>query len=153
MSGRSLVVNNIRQQQFGIYTCKVDKKTVTYKVLRLQGESFQLFNSVHLKTPNTSTAKEKQPALHPFAPPPPPVSAEPPSLLLPGQTVTLVCEAERPDGRQEPEIHWLNPRGEKVTQATHSLKVASRHGGRWTCVVTLGGTRDTAQISLTVVGG
>lgn len=80
------------------------------------------------------------------------MSAEPPPLVLPGQTVTLVCDAQPPNGPQKPEIHWLNPQGEKITQATHSVKVTGGHGGRWTCVVTLDRKRVTAQISVTVVG-
>lgn len=48
----SLVVNVIHQNQFGIYKCKVSEKILedtretyrTYRVLRLSGENFPLFN-------------------------------------------------------------------------------------------------------------
>lgn len=80
------------------------------------------------------------------------MSATPPSLVLPGQTVTLVCNAERPNSHQTPEVHWLNPQREKIIQATHSVKVSSRHNGQWTCVVTLDKKTDTARISVAVVG-
>ncbi|XP_056902003.1 CD4-1 molecule isoform X1 [Takifugu flavidus] len=115
LSGNSLVVKEIRQNQFGIYKCKVDEKIWTYKVLRLK------------------------------------VSAEPPSLVLSGRTVTLVCDAEPPNSLQKPGIHWLNPQGEKITQATHRVQVSSRHSGWWTCVINLDRKEATAQINVTVV--
>ncbi|CAF97822.1 unnamed protein product, partial [Tetraodon nigroviridis] len=78
------------------------------------------------------------------------VSAEP-SLVLSGQTVTLVCEAPHPSSRQTPEIHWLDPQGEKVKRGNGEVKVSGRHSGQWTCVVTLGQRTHRAHVSVTVV--
>lgn len=82
---------------------------------------------------------------------PPLVSAQP-SPLLHGQTVTLDCNAERPNDDLMPEIHWLNPQGEKMQQGRNEVKAERRHSGQWTCVVTHGQKSHTAQTSVTVIG-
>lgn len=84
---------------------------------------------------------------------PPLVTAKPSSVVLPGQTVTLACEADRPNNRQTLQIHWLDPQGGKTEQESCEVRASSRHSGRWTCVVTLGQKSHSAQMSITVVGG
>lgn len=159
MSDSSLTVRNIRPEQFGTYVCEAPQKLrQSYKVLRLTGEnsddvmliSFQLLN-INLKRRDGGEGKKAViPHFHFVLPPL--ASAKPSSPVLPGQTVTLVCDVERPNGHKTPEIHWRNPQGEKVKQESHEVKVTSRHSGQWTCVVTLGQKTHVAQISVTVVG-
>lgn len=162
LSGTSLAVKISRPEQFGTYVCTESQKSVTvqYKVLRLAGEnsddvmliSFQLLN-VTLNR-GREGGEGKKPLIPPFHFALPPLaSAKPSSLVLPGQTVTLLCDAQRPNSGQTPEVHWLNPQGEKVKQGSYEVRAASQHDGQWTCVVTLGGKSHTAQISLTLVGG
>nr|ABU95653.1 CD4-4a protein [Tetraodon nigroviridis] len=119
----SLTVNYIRPEQFGIYVCKVSES----------GSS------------GTGTEKAVSYKVLRLT-----VSAEP-SLVLSGQTVTLVCEAPHPSSRQTPEIHWLDPQGEEVKRGNGEVKVSGRHSGQWTCMVTLGQRTHRAHVSVTVV--
>ncbi|XP_062255973.1 CD4-1 molecule isoform X2 [Platichthys flesus] len=60
------------------------------------------------------------------------VSVNPANPLLPGESLSLSCTVDYP---KKPEIHWLNPRGEKKGQGTVTVKVTSQDDGMWTCVV------------------
>ncbi|XP_020504726.2 CD4-1 molecule isoform X1 [Labrus bergylta] len=75
------------------------------------------------------------------------------SPLVPGELLTLTCIAETPPNAQSPEIHWLNPRGEKVEtkQGKHKVRVTSQDHGQWTCVVTNNKKENQAKTSVTVV--
>lgn len=69
MSDGSLIVKEIRKDQFGIFKCKVNEKITTYKVLRLTGENFQLFNVAPFENPKERRKeKERSPVFIPCAP-------------------------------------------------------------------------------------
>ncbi|XP_059195336.1 CD4-1 molecule isoform X2 [Centropristis striata] len=109
----SLVIQNIRQEDFRKYVCKVTlnsgtHSTITYEVVKLT------------------------------------VRMNPPSHLLHGETLFLSCAVETRPG---PEIHWLNPHGEKkYSQLT--IRATSQDNGLWTCVVN---NNNRAQVSVTVL--
>ncbi|XP_024917076.1 CD4-1 molecule isoform X2 [Cynoglossus semilaevis] len=73
----------------------------------------------------------------------------PASSLLPGELLTLTCKVE---DQRTPEIHWLNPRGQKETagqtEGTVTRRVTVQDSGAWTCVVA---QQKSAQISVHVV--
>ncbi|XP_029307463.1 LOW QUALITY PROTEIN: T-cell surface glycoprotein CD4-like [Cottoperca gobio] len=78
------------------------------------------------------------------------VTVDPPSPLLPGDSLSLSCNAEPLQGHKSPEIHWLNPRGETKTGRV-TLRATSQDNGRWTCVVTNDDKVNEAKVSVTVV--
>ncbi|KAM3614003.1 uncharacterized protein V6R79_008335 [Siganus canaliculatus] len=80
----------------------------------------------------------------------------PSTPLLPKEELTLTCNAESLEGHK-PEIHWLNPQGERVNdpssiQGTHKLSAESRHNGEWVCVVKDKEKESKAKISVVVLG-
>lgn len=155
MSDSSLTMADIQPEQFGTYECleRASRKTQIYNVLRLTGEnSFQTLSRTEGRDGGGSIKKKPLfPHFHLVLPPL--ASAKPSSVVIPGQTVTLACEAERPNSHQTPQIHWLDPQGEKTKQGSHEVRATSRHSGLWTCVVTLGQRPHVFKISITVVGG
>ncbi|TDH11626.1 hypothetical protein EPR50_G00062770 [Perca flavescens] len=76
------------------------------------------------------------------------VSVNPPSLLLPGDSLSLSCNAETQG--LKPEIHWLNPQGVKKEIEPHVI-VTSQDNGNWTCVVTNAKQEKPAKVSVTVM--
>ncbi|XP_042278919.1 CD4-1 molecule [Thunnus maccoyii] len=74
-----------------------------------------------------------------------------PPLLLPGESLTLTCDAEITQG-QKPRIHWLNPEN---TRAGHGGTVTesakNQHNGQWTCVLTNNEKQSKAKVSVTVI--
>lgn len=143
----------IQPGQFGTYKCdeRVSGKSLSYNVLRLSGENSL---NVILNRRGGWRRRGKKPIYSSFLPcSAPSVTAKPSSVVLPGQTVTLVCEASRTKSHQRPQIHWLDPQGGKTEQESCEVRASSRHSGRWTCVVTLGQKSHSAQMSITVVGG
>lgn len=80
------------------------------------------------------------------------VSMNPHFPLLPGDFLSLTCSAETLQGHKKPEIHWLNPRGEKMsTIQPLTMKVTSQDNGQWTCVVTNDKKEKKAKIVVTIV--
>lgn len=79
------------------------------------------------------------------------VRMNPSSPLLPGESLTLACTTETPQGLKKPEIHWLDPRGERMknSQGTVKMRVKSQDDGMWTCSVA---NKKQVQISVKVVG-
>lgn len=82
------------------------------------------------------------------------VNMNPPSPLLPGEPLSLVCNAETPPSKKKPQIHWLNPQKKKMenNQRQVTVRATSQHHGEWTCVVTNNGKEYEARIFVTVVG-
>nr|BCJ04133.1 T-cell CD4 molecule [Sebastiscus marmoratus] len=119
LSGDSLIITNIQQQNFGTISFKhtFDGPTVfEYKLLKLT------------------------------------VTVKPPSpLLLPGEKLSLSCNAKTLQGHNTPVIHWLNPQQEKMTNNRGPFSVKSQDNGQWTCVVTHDGKEKKARVSVTVV--
>ncbi|KAM6994655.1 T-cell surface glycoprotein CD4-like isoform 2-T2 [Tautogolabrus adspersus] len=115
----SLIIINIKQENFGTFVCKLLHKSdkITYRLLRLD------------------------------------VAVDPASPLVPGELLTLTYSAETPPNGQRPEIHWLNPRGQKVeaNQGRLAVSVTGQDHGQWTCVVTNNNKEYKAKISVTVV--
>ncbi|XP_073342130.1 CD4-1 molecule [Pagrus major] len=118
-SGDSLIISDIREEQFGTFTCKLTsskgKRETEYKLLKLQ------------------------------------VTMNPPSPLLPGERLSLTCDAERPQNSKQPEIHWLNPQGERINSWPREVTATGRHNGEWTCVVTHNNKESRAKIKVMVV--
>ncbi|XP_010733379.3 CD4-1 molecule [Larimichthys crocea] len=80
------------------------------------------------------------------------VTLNPPSPLLPEETLTLICNVESLQGQKKPEIHWLNPQSRQVgSKGSATVKVTGQHNGRWTCVVTNNKKEHHATVSVTVV--
>uniref|UniRef100_UPI0037E805B9 CD4-1 molecule n=1 Tax=Semicossyphus pulcher TaxID=241346 RepID=UPI0037E805B9 len=76
----------------------------------------------------------------------------PAAPLVPGESLTLICSVETPQGQRTPQIRWLNPQGEKMTnQRRHTVSVTGKDNGQWTCVVTHDNKESQAKISVTVV--
>ncbi|KAI3361156.1 hypothetical protein L3Q82_013360, partial [Scortum barcoo] len=118
----SLIIKNIAQEHFGIFTCAVktgisSKMTISIQVLKVT------------------------------------VTMNPPYPLLPEESLSLVCNAQIPQSNKMPQIHWLNPQGEKMTNNNGQLTVIAnaQHNGKWTCVVTNNGKENEAKISVTVL--
>lgn len=80
------------------------------------------------------------------------VSASPASLLLPGESLSLTCNLET-QRRMRSDIHWLNPRGQKVNSREGALtkRVTSQDSGQWTCVVTSNKKEHKKQIPVKVL--
>ncbi|KAM8869323.1 CD4-1 molecule isoform 2-T2 [Spinachia spinachia] len=78
------------------------------------------------------------------------VSVHPSTPLLPGDSLSLSCDAET-HGGGDPEIHWLNPSGEKIKKSPGplTLKVTSQDSGQWICVVA--NAKKEATVSVTVL--
>ncbi|XP_031708615.1 T-cell surface glycoprotein CD4-like isoform X2 [Anarrhichthys ocellatus] len=81
------------------------------------------------------------------------VSVNPPSPLLPGDSLSLSCNAQTLPGLKGPEIQWLNPSGGKDEKSQGSLTVraTSQENGQWTCVVTYDKKENKAIVSVTVL--
>ncbi|XP_068614788.1 T-cell surface glycoprotein CD4-like [Brachionichthys hirsutus] len=81
------------------------------------------------------------------------VTKSPTSPLLPGETLSLFCDAEAPSGLAKPAVHWLNPQGEqkKTSQGQVKVTASGQHSGEWTCVVTNGAKEIQAKASVAVV--
>uniref|UniRef100_A0A673BJW3 CD4-1 molecule n=1 Tax=Sphaeramia orbicularis TaxID=375764 RepID=A0A673BJW3_9TELE len=78
------------------------------------------------------------------------------TFLLPQESLSLTCEAETPPRRRPPQIHWLNPQGERLSRATGrqlTKKATSQDNGQWTCVVKSNNNNEEsrAHISVTVM--
>lgn len=76
------------------------------------------------------------------------VTMKPPSPLLPGEYLSLACDAET-QNNQRPQIHWLNPQGMVYNQ--FPVQATRQHHGQWTCVVINNGKENKAKVSVTVV--
>lgn len=66
------------------------------------------------------------------------VNIDPDAPLLPGEVLSLGCNVNTPPGQEVPDIHWLNPHGERVKNDNRRAilqTVSSRDNGSWTCVV------------------
>lgn len=77
------------------------------------------------------------------------------SLLLPGESLTLTCVVDTPQGYGAPETYWLNPQGKKNGNARGgklTKSVTHQDNGRWSCVVVNSEKEHKAQISVTVFG-
>ncbi|XP_076593485.1 CD4-1 molecule [Chaetodon auriga] len=81
------------------------------------------------------------------------VNMIPPSPVLLGESLSLICNPETPGRDTKQEIHWLNPQGEKVksNKGQLNLKATEQHNGQWTCVVTNNNRESKAKISVVVV--
>ncbi|KAK9514010.1 hypothetical protein VZT92_027501 [Zoarces viviparus] len=81
------------------------------------------------------------------------VSAKPPSPLLPGDSLSLACDAQTLPGHKGPEIQWLNPLGgkEKKSRGPLTVRATSQANGQWTCVVTYDKKENKAIVSVTVL--
>lgn len=79
------------------------------------------------------------------------VSKQPPPLL-PGDRLSLACNAETLPGLERPEIHWLNPQGEKMRTNKPTITATGQHNGQWFCVVTLANKEKKAKVFVTVLG-
>ncbi|XP_036930891.1 CD4-1 molecule [Acanthopagrus latus] len=81
------------------------------------------------------------------------VSMNPASPLLPGDRLSLTCEADRPrSSKDEPKIQWLNPQGENVNNnSRHTVTATQQHNGEWTCVVANDNKEKRSTITVTVV--
>ncbi|XP_034553175.1 CD4-1 molecule [Notolabrus celidotus] len=81
------------------------------------------------------------------------ITKSPASPFVPGELLSLHCSAETPQDYKKPEIHWLNPQGEKkeTNQGGLNVKVTGQDDGQWTCVVTNNERESKAKISVTVV--
>ncbi|XP_042345298.1 CD4-1 molecule [Plectropomus leopardus] len=79
-------------------------------------------------------------------------TVSPVSPVLPGTSLSLVCNAETFQGQKKPQIHWLNPRGErKSTRQSFSMMAKNQDNGDWTCVATYNQIENKAKVSVTVV--
>nr|CAO98731.1 T-cell surface glycoprotein CD4 [Dicentrarchus labrax] len=116
--GSVLVITNIQQNLFGTFTC-------------------QIYTSGNRDTPvDTTTYKILKLS----------VTMDPPSPLLPGEDLSLNCNAGR-----NPKIHWLNPQGQKINSQRIQQKATGQDKGEWTCVVTYSNKESKAKISVTLV--
>ncbi|KAM9353498.1 CD4-1 molecule [Symphorus nematophorus] len=80
------------------------------------------------------------------------VTANPLTPLLPGESLSLSCKAESPQGQKQPQIHWLNPQQERSNNQKQLIeKVTSQHDGQWICVVTNDGEKKEVKVSVTVI--
>ncbi|XP_068180183.1 CD4-1 molecule [Antennarius striatus] len=119
----SLIITGLKHEHFGTFTCVAKKKGVQTKAT---------IKYTLLKIT---------------------VSMNPPSPLLPEESLSLACDAEAPPGQMKPEVHWINPQREKeiTSQRGITVKAAAQHSGQWTCVVTNGAKEIKVQISVAVV--
>lgn len=69
----------------------------------------------------------------------------PPTPLLPAETLGLTCDVTMDN---KPAIHWLNPRGGRVSSGTLEQRVTSQDHGQWTCVV----NETKVTVFVTVIG-
>lgn len=78
----------------------------------------------------------------------------PPSPLLPGESMSLFCDADSPRSHKKPVIAWLNPQEVKMNshQGLFKGKATGQYNGQWTCVVTNEGKEHRVTVSVTVVG-
>ncbi|XP_030251079.1 CD4-1 molecule [Sparus aurata] len=79
------------------------------------------------------------------------VSMNQTSPLLPGDRVSLTCDAEKPHSLKSPQIHWLNPQGVRIFGYQQTVTATGLHNGEWTCVVTNDNKEKRAKIKVTVV--
>ncbi|XP_054477604.1 T-cell surface glycoprotein CD4-like isoform X2 [Anoplopoma fimbria] len=79
------------------------------------------------------------------------VSVNPLSPLLPGDELSLSCDAQTLQGKKSPKIHWLNPSGGK-TEKLVTVRATIQDNGHWTCVVTNDSKENKAKVSVTVLG-
>ncbi|CAN9513744.1 unnamed protein product [Ophioblennius macclurei] len=72
------------------------------------------------------------------------------SVFLPGETLSLGCDVEVPQGHEKPDIHWLDPQSARVKndQATLNKIVERGDNGSWTCVIA---DKKKVQIPVAVV--
>ncbi len=80
------------------------------------------------------------------------VTMDPATPLLPGESVTLSCNADRAPKPNNPVIQWLNPQGEKINRETHTERAKIQSNGHWTCVVKNDGKVNEAKVLVRVVG-
>ncbi|KAK2844764.1 hypothetical protein Q5P01_011423 [Channa striata] len=82
------------------------------------------------------------------------LSVSAPSPLLPGESLSLSCNPEVPQGQNKPIIHWVNPQNKKVQQKNDLLtvNVVSQDHGQWTCVVSNNPKEHNATVSVVVLG-
>lgn len=78
------------------------------------------------------------------------MSKSPTSPVLPGESLSLVCNAESSNGKK-PGIYWLDPQGQKITIESPKVTVTDQSNGLWTCVVKNNGKQTEAKISVTVM--
>ncbi|XP_070822319.1 CD4-1 molecule [Chaetodon trifascialis] len=81
------------------------------------------------------------------------VNVNPPSPVLLGEWMFLTCNPETLEKDKKPEIHWLNPQGEKMPtiQGRLTLRATDQHNGQWTCVVTNNNRESKSKISVKVL--
>ncbi|XP_071764750.2 CD4-1 molecule [Centroberyx gerrardi] len=81
------------------------------------------------------------------------VSMKPETSVLAGESPSLACTVQSPQNNAQPQIHWLNPQGEKRANGGDLTvhQVTGQDNGEWTCVVTSGGKKSYAKISVTVL--
>lgn len=78
------------------------------------------------------------------------VSTKPASPVLPGESLSLVCNADSQNGKK-PEIYWLDPEGKKINNQSPILTVTDQSNGLWTCVVKNKEKQTEVKISVTVL--
>ncbi|KAM8847159.1 CD4-1 molecule [Synchiropus picturatus] len=80
-----------------------------------------------------------------------------PSLLLPGDILSLACDANTPAGHKAPEIYWVKPRGTKldkdagVSGGRLMVRVTREDHGLWTCVLRNNQREETAVVAVRVL--
>lgn len=123
LNGDSLTIKEIQQEHFGTIVCQVNKGGST-EVARLTYKILKLD-----------------------------VIVEPPTPLLPGEALSLSCNAENPQSQKRPQIHWLDPQGQPPSyrQGQVRVKATGQHDGQWTCVVTYDGNEKRTSVSVTVI--
>ncbi|XP_035528537.1 CD4-1 molecule [Morone saxatilis] len=118
----ALVIKGIKQNLFGTFTCNIFK------------------NGIRDKPQATITYKILKLS----------VTMDPSSPLLPGEDLSLNCNAESPKN-YKPRIHWLNPQGQEINRQSIQKEATGKDKGEWTCVVTYSNKESEAKISVTLV--
>ncbi|KAF7670133.1 hypothetical protein LDENG_00049860 [Lucifuga dentata] len=82
------------------------------------------------------------------------VAVSPNSTVVAGDSVTLDCNADTPQGHAKPQIYWLNPQREIRTgnqRGELTMRLSGRDSGEWICVVTSDNRETQAKISVKVI--
>lgn len=78
------------------------------------------------------------------------MSKIPDGPVLPGESLSLVCNAESLNGKK-PEVYWLDPQGDKTNNGSRKVVVTDRSNGLWTCVVKNHAKQTETKIPVTVM--
>ncbi|KAJ0066358.1 hypothetical protein NL108_011164 [Boleophthalmus pectinirostris] len=117
LSSNGLVIKNVTQRDFGVFTC-----TVKDKLKEVGTETFRLFQL------NVDVEK---------------------TVLLPGEWLSLSCSVS--DGLSSPQIHWVDPQGQKSDGGRVRVQAAGAHSGQWTYVVSDGDRETKGNVKVTVI--